>query len=140
MTQVSSPASQAMAITEALISIKKRRTGRGSPKARTFVSNDFLVCIQRDGLTPVERSLREADRPREVKRLRDGLRERLRDDFVPMIEKLTGRRVVSFLSDYDIDRDISLDCFLLEPDQDGRPESVAPPKDGRRQDGFPSVG
>jgi uncharacterized protein YbcI len=140
MNRASSAASLSAAVTEALVSIKKRRTGKGAPKAQTLVSNDAIVCIQRDGLTPVERSLREAGRPQEVKRLRDGLRERLRDDFVPMIEGLTGRRVISFLSDYDVDRDISLDCFLLEPDQDGRPESVAPPKDGRRQDGFPSVG
>jgi uncharacterized protein YbcI len=126
MTQLSSAASLSAAITGALVSIKKRRTGKGAPKAQTFVSNDFIVCIQRDGLTPVERSLRKADRPREVKRLRDGFRERLRDDFVPMIEKLTGRRVVSFLSDYDIDGDISVDCFVLEPNQNGWPEGVAP--------------
>jgi uncharacterized protein YbcI len=126
MTQVSSPASQAMAITEALISIKKRRTGRGSPKARTFVSNDFLVCIQRDGLTPAERTLREAGKAKDVKQLRDALRERLRDDFVPMIEKLTGRPVISFLSDYDVEQDISVDCFVLEPGYNGSGSAALP--------------
>jgi uncharacterized protein YbcI len=123
MNQASSAASLSAAITGALVSIKKRRTGKGSPKAQTLVSNDFIVCIQKEGLTPVERSLREAGRPKEVKRLRDGLRERLRDDSVPMIEALTGRRVISFLSDYDIDEDIGVDCFVLEPNQKGRPES-----------------
>jgi uncharacterized protein YbcI len=140
MTQVSSPASLSMAITEALVSIKKMRTGKGSPNARTVISNDLIVCVQRGGLTPVEKSLREIGRPEEVRHLRDALRERLKDDYVPMVEALTGRRVISFLSDHDIDPDISVDCFLLEPNQNGRRESVAPPKNGRRQDGFPAVG
>ncbi len=124
MSEVSTAASLSAAITEELVSIKKRRTGKGAPKARTFVSNDFILCIEREGLTPVEISLREAGRPGDVKRLRDGLRERLRHDFVPMIEALTGRRVISFLCDYDIDQDIGLDCFVLEPDPTGQPKSV----------------
>jgi uncharacterized protein YbcI len=58
--------------------------------------------------------------------LRDALRERLRDDFVPMIEKLTGRPVISFLSDYDVERDISVDCFVLEPGHNGPGSATLP--------------
>jgi uncharacterized protein YbcI len=127
MTQVASQASHATAITDALISIKKKRTGRGSPKARTFVSNDLIICIQRDGLTPAERTLREAGRQAEVKQLREALLEPLRDDLVPMIEQLTGRHVISFLSDFDVDNDLSVDCFVLEPDQNGQRDNFALP-------------
>jgi uncharacterized protein YbcI len=127
MNQVSSTGSLSTAITGALVSIKKRRTGKGSPKARTYISDDLIVCVQRDALTPVEKSFREIGRPGDVRQLRDALRERLRDEFVPMIEGLTGRRVISFLCDYDVDQDISVDCFVLEPDPNGEPESVTLP-------------
>ncbi len=54
------------------------------------------------------------------------MRELLRNDFVPMIEALTGRRVISFLSDYDVERDISVDCFVLEPGYNGSGSATLP--------------
>jgi uncharacterized protein YbcI len=102
--------------------------------------NDLIVCVQKDGLTPLERSFREAGRCEEARQLRNALREVLRKDVVPVIEELTERRVLSFLSDCDVERDISVDCFVLEPSTNGGPESVASPMIDRDQSGFPAVG
>ena len=125
MAQVSSDASLASEISSALVSITKGRTGKGSPRAKTYVGDDLIVCVRRDGLTPIERTLRKAGDTGEIRRLRDALHERFRTDFVPVVETLTGQRVISFLRDYDVERDICVDCFVLEPDQGGPPKTVA---------------
>ena len=118
MARISSDTSLSSEISNAVVKITRSHTGRGSPRTRTYVVDDLIVCVQKDALTPLERSFRDAGRSEQARQLRSALREGLGSDFVPMIEGLTGRRVISFLSDYDVERDVGVDCFVLGPDQE----------------------
>ena len=63
---------------------------------------DAITSVLGDSLTPVERAMRDM-----------GEHQRLRD-----IERITGRRVLAFLSGIDIEHDISCEVFTLEPQSD----------------------
>ena len=65
-------------------------------------------------LTDEQKALREMGEEEQVRRLRDLLHRQMTRDAVGMVESITGRRVVSFLSQVDVDRDLLVDSFLLE--------------------------
>jgi hypothetical protein len=44
---------------------------------------------------------------------RDAFQDAMRDDMVAQVERLTGRRVIAFLSDNHIDPDVAIECFQL---------------------------
>jgi uncharacterized protein YbcI len=45
------------------------------------------------------------------------------DDLIGGIELLTGRRVISFLSDHNAESDHAAEVFVLDDSADGSPES-----------------
>jgi uncharacterized protein YbcI len=49
---------------------------------------------------------------RELRRLFQGV---LRDQSIEAVEKLTGRKVLAFMSDHALDPDYAIETFALEP-------------------------
>jgi uncharacterized protein YbcI len=102
-------------ITSALVSLRKRYTGKGPPRARTYMVKDLVVCVSNEWLTVQERTLREIGGEEEIRQVRDSIHRRMAPDAVRAVESSTGRRVVTFMSQLDVERDLVVDTFLLEP-------------------------
>ena len=142
--QYPSPAySLPAAISRHVVRLFSEYTGRGPTKARTLISENVIVCVTHDTLTKGERRLVEEGEAEMVISIRRKFQHTMREELVGGIKLLTGRTVVSFMSDHDADRDYAAEVFVLDaaPGEQGRSaESEARPEDqdkglSRRQAG-----
>src|SRR4051794_3906235 len=91
-------------------------TGRGPTRARTIINGDWLFITLIDGLTKGERRLVELGRDDFVRETRKAYQSAMRDELTGEVERLTGRKVIAFLSDNHLDPDVGLEAMLLQPD------------------------
>ena len=103
------------AVANAVVRLHAEHYGRGPTRARTHVGEDVVVVILEDVLTPAERTLVGAGQSAQVKATRAAFAEALRDEFVGAVENATGRRVRAFLSETNVDPEVGVGVFLLEP-------------------------
>ena len=90
--------SSTLAISTEIIGLLKSITGRGPTKSRTHVLPDCVVVLMREGHTVAEGSMAGAGQARAVAQGRVDLSEDQRGRFIEVVEKHTGRRVISFLT------------------------------------------
>ena len=90
-------------------------TGRGAPRSRAFIDQDVVVCLLEDGATRAEVNLVAAGKAELVRRGRDALQRAMETELVAAVERLTGRKVRSFLSGVSTSADSSVEVFVLEP-------------------------
>jgi uncharacterized protein YbcI len=107
------------AISNAVVRCTREYTGRGPTKARTTIGNDMIVTRLEDTLTKGERSLADSGKGDMVIDIRRCFQTTMRDELVAEIEKLTGRKVIAFMSDNHIEPDMGVEIFVLEPSGNG---------------------
>jgi uncharacterized protein YbcI len=103
-------------VSNEMVRIYKEQFGRGPTKARSdWAGPDALVCTLRNSFTPAEKNLAEMG---ELQRLRDTrmfFQYASEDEFVSSVERVVGRKVSSFISGVDAERDVSAELFYFEP-------------------------
>ena len=107
--------SVAAAISNAVVRLLAEYTGRGPTKARTYINDDYVAVVLQDTLTRGERSLARDGRVELVLSNRKAYQQTMRDDLVSVVEQLTGRTVLAFLSDNHMNPDIAVESFVLVP-------------------------
>ena len=90
-------------------------TGRGPTKAKTTLGENGVFVVLQDSLTHGERTLTDAGQGRAVLDLRRRWQAVMEESVSRDIEKLTGRKVIGFMSDNHIDPDLAVEVFVLEP-------------------------
>jgi uncharacterized protein YbcI len=90
-------------------------TGRGAPKSRAFIDQDTVVCLLEDGATKAEANLVAAGKAELVRLGRDELQRAMELQLVAVVERLTGRKVRTFLSGISTLAESSVEVFVLEP-------------------------
>ena len=91
-------------------------TGRGSEKSRAFIAGDVVVRLLENGATRGEQNIAAAGRADVVRLGRDILRRALEDQLAGAVERLTGRKVRTFLSGSSTPGESAVEMFVLEPD------------------------
>ncbi|HUA48778.1 MAG TPA: Na-translocating system protein MpsC family protein [Solirubrobacteraceae bacterium] len=109
------------AITSALVGIHHKYLGRGPETASTFHYGNVLVTLMNDVLTHAEKSLTRTGQLDAVNRIRQLFQETMAADFREAVERLTGRKVLAFISGNHIDPDIVAELFILDGPP-GRPD------------------
>ncbi len=103
------------AITRALIGIQNEYVGRGPSTASTFYHDNVIVTLMHDVLNRAEQTLARSDRHGETTiRLRHLYQETMQADFTEAIERLTGHKVIAFISGNHADPDIASELFVLD--------------------------
>jgi len=121
-TEERTPGSVNAGISRLIVRLFAEYTGRGPTRARTTIRDNVVVCITEDTMTKAERRLSQEGEGELVVTVRRKFQSTMRDDLVGGVELLTGRKVVSFLSDHDDEADMAAEVFVL----DGAPQvSVA---------------
>jgi uncharacterized protein YbcI len=92
-------------------------TGWGASKSRAFVHDDVVVCLLEHSLTKAEQNLIAAGEAEAVRRLREVFQRTVETDLVAIVERLTDRGVVAFVSGTNVSTDTSTEVFLLETDR-----------------------
>jgi uncharacterized protein YbcI len=105
----------AAAISKAVVQALSRTTGRGPTRARTTLGDNGVFVVLQDTLTVGERSLAEAGEGQAVLDLRRRWQRVMQAQVSLEIERLTGRKVIGFMSDNHIDPDLAVEVFVLEP-------------------------
>jgi uncharacterized protein YbcI len=104
----------AASISNLIVQLLSTYTGRGPTKAWTSIEGDLVSVVLRDTLTKGERSLVSDGRSELVLAVRKAYQSTMRIEAIAGVERLTGRKVIAFLSDNHIDPDIAIESFVLE--------------------------
>jgi uncharacterized protein YbcI len=102
-------------LARALSQVFRRSYGRGPERIRTYVHGDYVLFLLHDSLLTAERTLVRAGRHELVEETRAALQDAVRQDFIDVVEELTGRRVESFLSANDVKTGLSSELFTFAP-------------------------
>ena len=123
------------AITRAVVGVHSQYVGRGPTKAQTFYRGPVIVTVMENAMTKAERSLVKDGELETVLGMRRKFQRTMREDLVSEIERLTGQKVLAFMSDNHVEPDLAAELFFL----DG---PVGGPEDGHLPgglDGFPDA-
>jgi uncharacterized protein YbcI len=107
------------AISTRIVGILRENYGRGPMKAKTYVLDDLVVCVLRDGHTAIEQTMMEEGEPERVLEMRRDFQRVMGLKYRELVEELTGRRVVAFLSQTHVDPDITLEVFFMDRPLEG---------------------
>jgi uncharacterized protein YbcI len=102
-------------VTNAIVGLHRQLYGKGPTRSKSFLLDDVLVCVMRDVLTTVERTLVEAGDHAKVRETRFAFEDATRQRFIEAVEQVVGRTVLGFTSQILVTRDIAIEMFVLEP-------------------------
>ncbi len=113
------------ALANEIVRLVAEFTGRGATRSRAFVHDDVVVCLLENGATKAEVSLVAAGRAELVRHQRDALQRAMEDELIAVVQRLTGRRVRSFLSGISTLAESSVEVFVLDPEPGAPPSQAA---------------
>jgi uncharacterized protein YbcI len=107
---------QAVEISNHLTHSHREHFGRGAGNVKTVIQKGFVVTFLEDIYTPFEKTLISGGHEQLVMDARFAFQQMKREEYVGIIEAVTGRKVRAFLSQNHIDPAIAAEIFVLEPE------------------------
>ena len=104
------------AIANAVVQIVREYTGRGPTQARASIRDDVVVVLMQETLLKAEHSLINDSKSRLVVKMRRSFQQTMRVELSAAVERLTGRKVIAFMSDSHLEPDYSIEVFVLAPE------------------------
>jgi uncharacterized protein YbcI len=101
-------------ITNRIVAYMREHYGRGPIKAKTYVLDNLIVCVLSDGFIAIERTMMEGGQSDRVLEMRRDFQRMMKERYTEMIEELTGRHVLAFLSQAHIEPDLTVEIFLMD--------------------------
>ena len=98
-------------ITNRIVALMREHYGRGPIKAKTYVLDNLIVCVLSDGFTAIERTMMEGGEPHRVLEMRRDFQRMMKSRYSEMIEQLTGRKVLAFLSQAHVEPDLTVEMM-----------------------------
>jgi uncharacterized protein YbcI len=91
--------------------------GRGPTKARTYIQDDLVAVVLEETFTRAERTLVDRGEIDAIQQIRRRFQQQMSDEFIALVEQATGRTVRAFLSETNLQADVSVEIFLLAGDR-----------------------
>ena len=104
-------------ISKEIVRLQAAYYGKGPTRAKTYIVEDLVVVVLEESFTRAEKTLAERGEKDAIEHIRLRFQQQMEDDFTSVVEQATGRKVRVFLSETNIDQDVSVETFLLA---DGR--------------------
>jgi uncharacterized protein YbcI len=102
-------------ITNRIVSMMREHYGRGPIKAKTYVLDNLIVCVLSDsGFIAIERTMMGGGEHDLVLDMRRDFQRMMKDRYSELIEELTGRKVLAFLSQAHVEPDLTIEMFLMD--------------------------
>jgi uncharacterized protein YbcI len=103
-------------VTEAMIALHERYHHRTPVTGKTqLLGDDLLVCVLGGVYTDVEKTMIELQRSTVVQETRSAFQTAMQQRFIDQVERLTGRRVLAFISNQHVGPDLEVEIFMLAP-------------------------
>jgi len=103
------------AVTREVVRIHTAAIGRGPKKSYSFHSGDTLITVLLEVLTRAEQNLVAYDEGNAVLAMRRLSQRAMTEEMKAAVARLTGRKVLAFMSDNHLDPDMAVQVFILEP-------------------------
>ena len=104
-------------ISKEIVRLQSEYYGKGPTKAKTYIVDDLVVVVLEESFTRAEKTLVERGEREAIQHIRRRFQQQMADSFISIVEQATGRRVRVFLSETDVDQDVSVETFLLADDR-----------------------
>jgi uncharacterized protein YbcI len=104
-------------ISKEIVRLQSEYYGKGPTKAKTYVVEDLVVVVLEESFTRAEKTLVERGEREAIQHIRRRFQQQMAESFISIVEQATGRRVRTFLSETDVDQDVSVETFLLADDR-----------------------
>lgn len=105
-----------VAVTDAMVELHERYHHRAPVTAKTqLLGGDLLACVLSGVYTDVEKTMIELQRTTIVQETRNAFQDAMQHKFIAAVERLSGRRVLAFISNHHVGPDVEIELFLLEP-------------------------
>jgi uncharacterized protein YbcI len=102
------------AVNDAMVALHERYYQRPPNSAKTqMMGSDLLACVLGGVYTEVEKTLIELERAPVVKENRSAFQAAMEHRFVEAVERLSGRRVMHFISSHHVGPDLEIELFFL---------------------------
>jgi uncharacterized protein YbcI len=103
-----------LAISNALVGVKKQLYGKGPVKAKTYINDNYVFSVLEGGLTRNEETLLAAGEHRLVREYRLRFQESVSETICTAIEDVTKRKVLAYHSQIVFDPDRAFEIFVLD--------------------------
>ena len=100
-------------ISNEIVRLQAEYYGKGPTRAKTYIVDDLVVVVLEESFTRAEKTLVERGERDAVEHIRRRFQQQMKDSFTSVIEQATGRRVRTFLSETNVEQDVSVETFLL---------------------------
>ncbi len=102
------------AVTKAMVELHQRYHHRKPVTAKTrLLGGDLLVCVMGGVYTDVEKTMIELQRHTLVQETRSEFQKAMQHKFIEVVERLSGRRVMAFMSNSHVGPDLEMEIFML---------------------------
>jgi uncharacterized protein YbcI len=99
---------------EELLRLHEESYGKGASRSRVYIHDDLVVCMLDDiELLPNERFLIDNGHAQAVIEVRSRYQQAIETTFGAAVERVTGRRVISFASTTKVDPNYVVEIFRL---------------------------
>src|SRR5687768_15979595 len=99
------------AISKEIVRLQAEYYGKGPTRAKTYIVEDLVVVVLEESFTRAEKTLAERGEKDAIEHIRRRFQQQMAEDFTSVVEQATGRKVRVFLSETNIDLDVSVETF-----------------------------
>src|SRR3954462_1165912 len=104
-------------ISNEIVRLQAEYYGKGPTRAKTYIVDDLVVVVLEESFKRAEKTLADRGEREAIEQIRRRFQQHMAYSFIGIVEQATGRRVRAFLSETDIDQDVSVETFLLADDR-----------------------
>jgi uncharacterized protein YbcI len=104
-------------ISREIVRLQAEYYGKGPTKAKTYIVDDVVLVVLEESFTRAEKTLAQRGEREAIQHIRRRFQQQMAENFTSVVEQATGRKVKSFLSETDIEADVSVEIFLLANDR-----------------------
>ena len=103
-----------LAISNALVTVKKQLYGKGPVKAKTYLNDNYVFSVLEGGLTRNEETLLAAGEHALVRDYRLRFQEAVAETIRAAVEEVTGRKVLAYHSQIVFEPERMFEIFVLD--------------------------
>src|SRR4051812_31348005 len=100
-----------------IVRLKAQYYGKGPTEAKGYLNDETLVVVLKGGLTTVERTLLDAGDDGLVRTVRLRFQQVMEQNFIDAVQRMTGRRVLTYMSQIVFDPDYCFEFFVLSDEK-----------------------
>src|SRR4051794_17587237 len=100
-------------IATAVVRLHNDYYGKGPTKAKTYISDDVVAVVLEETFAKAEQTLIGRGESESIQQIRRRFQQTMADEFKSVVEQATGRVVRAFLSETNLEEDVSVEFFLL---------------------------